>query len=125
MLSDHPAYATIPTPDLAVARQFYEDVLGFRPRGETAAGIYYDAGNGTYFILTRSSGRSSGAHTQLGFAITGIDAEVGELRRGGVTFEEYETPRTIEGIATTPVGRAAWFKDPDGNLIGMIEFAAT
>jgi catechol-2,3-dioxygenase len=39
-----------------------------------------------------------------------------------VTFEEYETPHTVDGIADMGVGRAAWFKDPDGNLIGIIQF---
>ena len=37
-------------------------------------------------------------------------------------MEEYETPRTVDGIAAVPVGRAAWFKDPDGNLVGLVEF---
>jgi predicted enzyme related to lactoylglutathione lyase len=35
-----------------------------------------------------------------------------------------ETPQTVDGIATLPVGRSTWFKDPDGNTIGMIEFNA-
>jgi catechol 2,3-dioxygenase-like lactoylglutathione lyase family enzyme len=50
------------------------------------------------------------------------DAEVRDLQRRGVTFEEYENPKTVDGIATIPVGRTAWFRDPDGNLIGMIQF---
>ena len=45
-----------------------------------------------------------------------------DLQRRGVTFEEYENPKTVDGIATLPVGRTAWFRDPDGNLIGMIQF---
>ena len=122
MLSDHPAYATLPSPDLQVLRRFYEDVLGFVPREETPAGIYYDAGDGTFFIITRSGGKASGGHTQLGFRVPDIVTEVADLRARGVTFEEYDAPKTIDGIATTPIGRAAWFRDPDGNLIGMIQF---
>jgi catechol 2,3-dioxygenase-like lactoylglutathione lyase family enzyme len=123
MLSDHPCYAAMPTPDLDRLRRFYEDVLGFVPREENPAGVFYDAGDGSFFVVTRSSGKASGDHTQLGFRVTGIDAEVADLQRRGVAFEEYETPKTVDGIATIPIGRAAWFKDPDGNLIAMLELA--
>ena len=54
MLSDHPVYATLPTPDLDRLRRFYEDVLGFVPREANPAGVYYDAGNATFFTVTRS-----------------------------------------------------------------------
>jgi catechol 2,3-dioxygenase-like lactoylglutathione lyase family enzyme len=124
MLSDHPAYAAMPTQDLDGLRRFYEDVLGFIPRDVNPAGVFYDAGGGTFFVVTRSSGKASGDHTQLGFRITGIDAEVADLKRRGVVFEEYESPRTVDGIATLPIGRAAWFRDPDGNLIAMLEYGA-
>jgi catechol 2,3-dioxygenase-like lactoylglutathione lyase family enzyme len=124
MLSDHPAYAAMPTQDLDGLRRFYEDVLGFVPRDVNPAGVFYDAGGGTFFVVTRSSGKASGDHTQLGFRITGIDAEVADLKRRGVVFEEYETPKTVDGIATLPIGRAAWFRDPDGNLIAMLEYGA-
>ena len=122
MLSDHQVYAAIPTADLDSARRFYEEVLGFAPRSENPAGIYYDAGAGTYFILTRSAGKASGTHTQMAFRVSDIESEVRDLRQRGVTFEEYETPKTVDGIATIPIGRTAWFRDPEGNLIGMIQF---
>jgi predicted enzyme related to lactoylglutathione lyase len=122
MLSDHQVYAAIPTADLDAARGFYEEVLGFVPREANPAGIYYDAGRGTYFVLTRSSGKASGSHTQMAFRVSDIESEVRELQRRGVRFEEYETPKTVDGIATIPIGRTAWFRDPEGNLIGMIQF---
>jgi predicted enzyme related to lactoylglutathione lyase len=122
MLSDHQVYAAIPTADLDAARGFYEEVLGFVPREANPAGIYYDAGGGTYFVLTRSSGKASGSHTQMAFRVSDIESEVRDLQRRGVTFEEYETPKTVDGIATIPIGRTAWFRDPEGNLIGMIQF---
>jgi predicted enzyme related to lactoylglutathione lyase len=122
MLSDHQVYAAIPTADLDSARGFYEEVLGFVPREANPAGIYYDAGGGTYFVLTRSSGKASGSHTQMAFRVSDIESDVRDLQRRGVTFEEYETPKTVDGIATIPIGRTAWFRDPEGNLIGMIQF---
>jgi predicted enzyme related to lactoylglutathione lyase len=122
MLSDHQVYAAIPTADLDAVRGFYEEVLGFVPREANPAGIYYDAGAGTYFVLTRSSGKASGSHTQMAFRVSDIESEVRDLQRRGVTFEAYETPKTVDGIATIPIGRTAWFRDPEGNLIGMIQF---
>jgi predicted enzyme related to lactoylglutathione lyase len=124
MLSDHQVYAAIPTADLDTARGFYEEVLGFVPREANPAGIYYDAGAGTYFVLTRSSGKASGSHTQMAFRVSDIESEVRDLQRRGVTFEEYESPKTVDGIATIPIGRTAWFRDPEENLIGMIQFNA-
>ena len=123
MLSDFSAYATLPTADIEGLRRYYEDVLGFTVREETPAGIFYEAGHGTYFAVTRQTGKASGAHTQLGFRVTNIERVVAELKARGAVFEEYQTPATVNGIASVPVGRAAWLRDPDGNLIGMVEFS--
>ena len=121
MLSDHPVYPALPTPDLDRLRRFYEDVLGFAVLHENPRTIYYRAGAGTLFALARSGGTASGAHTQMAFAVRDVDREVAALRARGVDFETYQTPRTVDGIADMGVGRAAWFKDPDGNLIGLIQ----
>jgi catechol 2,3-dioxygenase-like lactoylglutathione lyase family enzyme len=121
MLRDHPVYPALPTADLDRLRRFYEDVLGFTVRHENARTIYYGSGGGTLFALARSAGRPSGSHTQMAFLVSDVDAEVEGLRAEGVVFETYETPPTVDGIADMDVGRAAWFKDPDGNLVGMIQ----
>ena len=122
MLPDHPVYAALPSADLDRLRRFYEEVLGFTVRNENPRTIYYEAGAGTFFALARSGGRPSGSHTQMAFVVIDVEAEVAALRTRGVVFETYETPRTVDGIADMEVGRAAWFRDPDGNLIGMIQF---
>ena len=124
MLSQFPAHATLPTSDLAGLREFYEGVLGMELIEETPAGVFYRAGHGTYFAVTRQSAAPTGDHTQLGFRVEGIDTIVTSLRARGVEFKEYDSPRTVDGIAEVPVGRAAWFQDPAGNLIGLVEFAA-
>ena len=122
MLSDHPVYATIPTQDVAALRRFYEDVLGFRVQRETPTTVYFDAGGGTFFAVSRSAGRSSGSHTQMAFRVDDIRGQVAALRANGVAFEEYETPKTVDGIADVGAGYAAWVKDPDGNLFGIWQF---
>jgi predicted enzyme related to lactoylglutathione lyase len=123
MLRNHPVYATIPTGDVDHLRPFYEETLGFEVIKETGAGVFFGAANGTMFAVTRQSGAASGTHTQMGFRVSAIEEEVADLRRRGVRFEDYTVPQTVDGIARVPVGRAAWFKDPDGNLIGMVQFA--
>jgi catechol 2,3-dioxygenase-like lactoylglutathione lyase family enzyme len=123
VLRDHRVYATIPTADVDRLRRFYEDTLGFPVVEETPGGIFFGAADGTVFAVTRQSGSASGTHTQMGIRVQGIEGEVADLRRRGVRFEEYAAPRTVDGIADVPVGKAAWFKDPDGNLIGMVQFA--
>ena len=59
----------------------------------------------------------------MSFTVPDLAAGVSDLRGRGVVLEDYEMPKTENGIAVVSAGRAAWFKDPDGNLIGMIEFA--
>lgn len=124
MLSERRCHATLPVTDLPAARDFYEGTLGFMPIRENEAAVMYGAGNGTQFTVTMSSGKAAGTHTQLGFSVDDIDAEVGDLKRRGVVFEEYDYPtlRTEGGIARTAAGRAAWFLDPAGNMIGLVDF---
>ncbi len=125
MLSDRRVHATIPTADLAVARAFYEGVLGLVPRQVLETAVLYDAGGGSVFAVSRSSGKASGTHTQLAFTTTDIEADAAALRAIGIRFEEYDYPtlRTVDGIAQLGADRAAWFKDPEGNILALIEFA--
>jgi hypothetical protein len=57
--------------------------------------------------------------TRWAWRVDDLEAEVAELRERGVRFEEYDDAdvHTDDGIAVTPVGRAAWFKDSEGNVL--------
>lgn len=121
MLPDRRVHAVLPSPDPQALRTFYEGTLGFTPYAERPISILYRAGEGSLFALTRSSIKPAG-HTQLAFTVPDLEAEMTDLRARGVVFEEYETPQTENGIAQMPAGRAAWFKDPDGNLLGLLQF---
>ena len=114
-------HVSLQVADLDRAGRFYEEVLGFVVREETPGGISYQAADGTYFVITRSSGTPSGTHTQMGFAVRDIAAEVTALQARGIVFETYEAPETVNGIADVGIGRAAWLRDPDGNLIGLLQ----
>ena len=122
MLADRRVHAILPTTDVDALRPFYEETLGLMPLAVLRGVVLYRAGAGTLFGISRSGGVASGAHTQVAFTVPDIDAEVAALKARGVVFEAYEMPLTVDGVATMPDGRAAWFKDPAGNLLGLIEF---
>jgi predicted enzyme related to lactoylglutathione lyase len=120
VLPDRRAQAILPSTDPDALRPFYEDVLGFTPAALRPITVFYRAGEGSTFAISRSGIKPAG-HTQLSFVVPDLQAEVEELRGRGVVFEEYEMPKTENGIASMPAGRAAWFKDPHGNLLGLIQ----
>jgi catechol 2,3-dioxygenase-like lactoylglutathione lyase family enzyme len=126
MLPDHRAHAIMPCRDLDGARAFYESVLGFRPLDVGPSAVLYPAGEGSVIGVSVSSGKASGSHTQVAFTVPDIDAEVADLKRRGITFLEYDLPdfKTTGGIAQMGPNRAAWFLDPAGNMIGIVQFDA-
>src|ERR1700675_2979323 len=114
---------TIPTQDLERARSFYAEKLGLTPTSEGQIGLRFRLADGGRFRLFRSGGKASGAHTQMAMMVDDLVAVVKELQARGLEFEEYDSPRlkTTGGIADLGYGRAAWFKDSEGNLIGIAE----
>jgi catechol-2,3-dioxygenase len=112
---------TIPAQDLERARAYYAEKLGLTPTSEGPIGLRYRLADGTRFRLFRSGGKASGTHTQMALMVEDLMAAVKELAARGVQFEEYDSPRlkTREGIADVGYAKAAWFKDSEGNLIGI------
>jgi catechol 2,3-dioxygenase-like lactoylglutathione lyase family enzyme len=123
MLANCRVHTTLPVSDLARARAFYEHELAIPPATELPTGVFYNCGDGTRFVLSQSAGTASGAHTQMAFVVDDIVAVVKDLRSRGVVFEEYDTPafKTVDGIADRGVLKAAWVKDPDGNLLAIMQ----
>ncbi len=122
MLEQHEFHTTLPVKNLDRAKKFYAEKLGLRPDYETSAGAVY-GGKDSWFMLFPSSGSSNGQFTQGGWDTDDIESEVRELKSRGVKFEEYDSPnlKTVNGIATVGQDRAAWFKDSEGNLLGLIQ----
>ena len=119
MLSSAKVYPTIPAGDLGRAESFYRDKLGLEPTNRQPAGLFYEFGP-TQFLLFTSTGAASGDHTQMGFSVDDIEAEVADLKARGLQFEEYDGV-TVDSIATNGPVRSAWFKDSEGNLIGIAQ----
>lgn len=115
-----------PAQDLQRARAYYAEKLGLTPTSEERIGLRYRLADGTRFQLFRSGGKASGAQTQMALMVEDLAAAVRELRSRGVQFEEYDSPglKTRDGIADVGYAGAAWFKDSDGNLIGISQPAA-
>ncbi len=129
MLGDASVAARLPAQDLGRARAFYSEKLGLEPIEERPGGLLYRCASGE-FALFETAGAPSGSHTQIAFEIDDIDAVVAGLRARGVVFEEYDVPglETVEGIAEVAGNypskggageRAAWFRDSEGNMIGI------
>ena len=120
MLSEFLAVTTIVVTNVDVAKRFYQEQLGLTLVEETPAGLRFGAGKGSQLTLRRGQPTASGA-TIAHFEVDDIEAVVRDLTSRGVTFEEYETPKTVNSIAQFGVVRGAWFKDPAGNVLGLRE----
>jgi catechol 2,3-dioxygenase-like lactoylglutathione lyase family enzyme len=120
MLGDCRVYTTLPVTDPARARAFYAEKLGLRPTEPD--GDFYECGGGTRFVISLM-GSKPGGHTQMGFLVDDIDATVKELKANGVVFEDYDFPslKTVGGIADRGDMKVAWFKDSEGNMLGIAQ----
>ena len=126
MLADHPIHTPLPATDMERARRFYAEKLGLTPETELPDprdGLFYRCG-GVRFLLFPSPTPSDGAHSQMTWLTSDIEADVADLKARGVVFEEYDLPdlKTVNGIATIGESKGAWFKDSEGNLLALGEF---
>ncbi|MBW3663879.1 MAG: VOC family protein [Actinobacteria bacterium] len=125
MLGDYPVTATVPTADLERAAAFYSDVLGLTEVGAMEGeSVHYECGAGTMLELYRTRAGVGNGHTEAGWQVDDIEAVVAGLRERGVEFEEYDLGdgmKTENGILAAGDDKAAWFKDPDGNVLGVFQ----
>ena len=116
---------TIPAKDLERTRRFYEDVLDAQVVMEDPGGIIYRSGD-SYFSLYPTEFAGTAQHTLGAFMVRDVEATVAELRGKGVTFEDYDLPgvKTVNGIADLDGTKGAWFKDPEGNILSVVQLPA-
>ena len=123
MLGNINAVANLAVKDLAVARRFYEGTLGLTQvdaQGEEV--IVYRSGT-TRINVYRSSFAGTNQATAVTWSVDGdIERLVAALKAKGVRFEQYDMPDTrLEGdIHVAGEMKVAWFKDPDGNILNLI-----
>ena len=123
MLGDKDAVANIAVKNLETAKKFYEETLGLTQIGaEGQEVIVFRSGSSTIYVY-----KSQYAGTNQATALTwvvGKDIEdvVQELKAKGVTFEHYNMPDVTreDDIHVSGNMKVAWFKDPDGNILNII-----
>ncbi len=92
MLQKSPMYAYIPAKDVARARRFYEQKLGFKPREEFAGGVVYEFGENTSCFLYPTPHAGTSHASQAFWQVSDVEKEVAELKERGVEFEDYDMP---------------------------------
>lgn len=120
MLTNATACPTIGVKDLATAKDFYEKKLGLEPIGESNDQVQLFKSGDTTIEVYKSEFAGTNKATALTFGLGDeLDKEVKTLRDKGVEFEHYNMPGTkLEGDIHVMEGmKAAWFKDPDGNIL--------
>jgi len=123
MLSDSTVYAVLAVKDLAAAKEFYEGKLGFKPAGsDDPGGVMYACGNGTKAFVYQSTFAGTNKATAASWEVSDIKAAVEELKGKGIAFENYDIPGATHDGEVHVIGnmKAAWFKDPDGNILNVI-----
>jgi catechol 2,3-dioxygenase-like lactoylglutathione lyase family enzyme len=122
MLNESDTYTTIPVSDLARAQRFYSGTLGLTPAMVTEGGVMYRSGVTRFFVYP--SGYRASGHTQMSWVVGDIKDEVAALRAKGIEFVTFDVPgvTTVDGISQSgPAVWTAYFRDPDGNLLGLTQ----
>lgn len=120
-LADSKVMAMVAVKDVAAGKAFYGEKLGLKEAEENDGGVAYECGGGTLFMYNAPASAGTGQATAASWYVDDMDATVAELKSKGISFESYDIPgATKEGdIYVIGPMKAAWFKDPDGNILGL------
>ena len=120
MFSATMVVATLPVTDLERAKVFYGETLGLALLWENPFSARFRCGEGSELSIFKRPPTVT-EHTLAHFEVTDIEAAVRDLEAKGVAFLDYsEGPLTTTGhIAQLGPARGAWFRDPDGNTLGV------
>jgi len=122
MLRDMDAVATVAVKDLDTAARFYERTLGLsRVTAQDGESIVYESGD-TMINVYRSQFAGTNKATAVTWEVDDVDDVVNTLKAKGVQFEHYDLPHTKrEGdVHVSGAIKVAWFKDPDGNILSVM-----
>ena len=126
-LTTTPVSMMLPVTDVDRARTFYSESLGLDYAGtnEEGSALYALDGGATLVLLPRPDARPSES-TAMSFEVDDVVKEVADLEGRGVTFEDYDLPdlKTVDHVCVLGSEKAAWFKDPDGNVLCLHETTA-
>ena len=123
MLGKADATPMIAVKDLDRARKFYEETLGLETNESMPGEVLEVKSGGTTVDVYRSEFAGTNKATALTFNVDDISSEVRELKGKGVMFEHYEMDGLErDGDVYSAEGmKTAWFKDPDGNILSLLQ----
>ena len=124
MLSDHPLFPILLSKDLDATLAFYHDILGLEVmREDPGDRIVFRCGGGTQIAVTLSTVGTADTQTQMAWRVPDIRDALVDLRARGVRIEEYTAPDpvTTDGVADMGHSWAAWFVDPSGNVLAVVQ----
>ena len=122
-LTEAKAHATIAVSDQQRGKAFYGDTLGLKLLRTGPGVVMFECGGGTILDVYQSDFAGTGKSTAATFQVSDLAATMAELRGRGIVFEDYDQGelKTTNGVAQAGGARAAWFKDPDGNVLGVVQ----
>ena len=121
MLQTKSAFSSFAVNDLQQAKAFYAQTLGLKVN-ESEMGLEIHPGDTDVFIYPKPN-HTPASFTVLNFLVDDIDKAVDELKQKGVSFEQYdgEIKTNEKGIHHNGGPSIAWFKDPAGNILSVLE----
>ena len=124
MLANNQTFSSFSSDDIPAAKAFYADTLGLEVE-DVMGGLALHLGGGARAFVYPKDDHVPAAHTVLNFIVDDVDEAVDRLGEAGVRFEQYggEIQTDEKGIARGPEGgpAIAWFKDPAGNTLSVVE----
>ncbi len=125
MLNNYDAIATVAVKDLQKARTFYEKALGLVAQpsdGSMAAMVATYGSGGSRLQVYVSQFAGTNQATAVTWAVDDVEAVARDLKSRGVSFERYDMPNATHVGDVHVMGnrKAAWFKDPDGNVLSIV-----
>jgi predicted enzyme related to lactoylglutathione lyase len=124
MLAEHPIDVMLLATDLAIAKDFYGARIGLEVLIETGEFLTFQCGGDSRLVVTKSGSGTSEEQTKASWRVDDITAAVADLRSRGVQVIDYDEPslKTVDGVADVGFALTAWFTDPSGNTIGLMQF---
>jgi catechol 2,3-dioxygenase-like lactoylglutathione lyase family enzyme len=127
MLATSKAFSSFSTNDITKAKDFYGRTLGLNV-SEVHGILNLHFGGGADVLIYPKPNHSPASFTVLNFPVSDVDKTVDELGQRGVRFEIYDGPNIktdAKGIARGNGPTIAWFKDPAGNILSVLDAAGS
>jgi catechol 2,3-dioxygenase-like lactoylglutathione lyase family enzyme len=126
MLQNTKVFSSFSVSDLAKAKEFYENKLGLKSSAEMPGLLHVELEGNQKLLIYEKDAHLPATFTVLNFIVRDLEKVVDELTNRGVTFEQYQGERINtdrKGIFRNGGMAIAWFKDPAGNILSVVESA--